>query len=107
MKKKEIIIISIIIICSLISIFFININKEKGKIVIVKINGVEESRYKISENGEYILNNGTNIMCINDGKVYMLYANCDDHICINQGEINEIGESIVCLPNRISIIVKE
>ncbi len=107
MKKKEIIIVSIIIICSLISILFVNMNRINGKTVIVKINGVEEYRYKIGENGEYILNNGTNKMCINDGKVYMIYANCDDHLCIKQGEINEIGESIVCLPNRISIVIKE
>ena len=107
MKTREILIIGIIIICSLISILLININKVKGKMVVVKINGEEEYRYKISDNGEYELNNGTNILCIKDEKVYMLYANCNDHLCVKQGEIDQIGESIVCLPNRISIVIKD
>lgn len=35
----------------------------------------------------------------------MYDADCKDKICIKHGEINVAGQSIVCLPNKISITV--
>ncbi|MGB9856637.1 MAG: NusG domain II-containing protein [Dictyoglomaceae bacterium] len=33
--------------------------------------------------------------------VRMVSSPCPDKLCIKQGWINKIGESIVCLPNRV------
>lgn len=42
---------------------------------------------------------------VNEGKVKVIESTCKDKLCIKQGEISKVGESIVCLPNRISISI--
>ncbi|MBR5139686.1 MAG: NusG domain II-containing protein [Clostridia bacterium] len=63
--------------------------------------------YYLSEDGEYSVNGGTNVIRIEDGYVYMYYADCPDGWCKHQGKINIAGERITCLPNRVMLIVKE
>lgn len=43
---------------------------------------------------------------VQDGKVWVSESSCKDKICINSGSISRTGESIVCLPNRITISIK-
>lgn len=104
-KKKEIFVIVIIIFIVLISLLVIDISKKEGKYVIVRIDGKVVNVYDISENGTYVLNNGSNILCIFNYKAYLISATCPDKLCVKQGEIDELSESIVCLPNRLSIVI--
>ena len=62
--------------------------------------------YSLLINGEYFLNGGTNILVIENGEAYLSYANCPDHTCVRTGKIKYTGQSIVCLPNRLSVIVR-
>lgn len=104
-KKKEIIVVVIVILVLLLSLFIIKIIKKEGKYVIVRLDGKIVNVYDLSENGTYILNNGSNILCISNYKAYLLSATCPDNLCVKQGKINEISESIVCLPNKLSIVI--
>ena len=72
---------------------------------MVKVDGKEVARYSLSEDGEYELNGGTNILRIEDGKAYLTDATCPDHLCVNQGKIDQTGETITCLPNRLTVTV--
>jgi len=42
---------------------------------------------------------------VNKGKVRVIDSTCKDKLCIKQGEISKVGETIICLPNRISISI--
>ena len=42
---------------------------------------------------------------IDNGKVHVLDSTCPDKLCIKQGWISNVGETIVCLPNRITISI--
>lgn len=42
---------------------------------------------------------------IKDGKVRVIDSTCPDKLCIKQGWISNVGETIVCLPNRITISI--
>lgn len=42
---------------------------------------------------------------ISDGKVRVLDSTCPDKLCVHQGWISNVGETIVCLPNRITISI--
>jgi hypothetical protein len=43
---------------------------------------------------------------IKGGRVRVLDSPCPNKICISQGWIERSGETITCLPNRVSITVK-
>lgn len=105
MKAKDLILIGIILVVILVSFLVISLIKEDGSYVIVRVNGEEVARYELSEEGQYELNGGTNVLRIEKGKAYLVTATCPDHLCVNQGVIDENGETITCLPNRLTVTV--
>lgn len=48
----------------------------------------------------------SNSFYIKDGTVTMKEANCGDHTCIQTGSISCSGESIVCLPHRLTLTIR-
>ena len=105
MKKKDLILIGAILLVIIISIAVVFLTKEDGAYVVVRLDGKEVAQYSLTKNGEYALNGGTNILRIEDGKAYLVSANCPDHLCVKQGKIDETGETITCLPNRLTVTV--
>ncbi len=104
-KKNDIILISVILALVLIVSAAVLLTKEKGAYVVVKVNGEVCGRYSLSEDGEYELNGGTNILRIKDGKAFLTHADCPDHLCIKQGKIDRTSETITCLPNKLTVTV--
>ena len=105
MKLKDLILIGIILAVILISLLAVTLVKEEGAYVIVRVNGEQVARYELSKDGQYDLNGGTNVLRIEGGKAYLISADCPDLLCVNQGKIDESGEVITCLPNRLTITV--
>ncbi len=105
MKKNDFILIGIILVLILVMFFAISLFKKDGAYVIVRVDGQQVAKYNLSENGQYELNNGTNVLRIEDGKAYLVSADCPDHLCINQGKVDKSGETITCLPNRLTVTV--
>ena len=105
MKKKDFILIGAIVAISLVLLLCVNLAQKEGAGVIVKVNGVEVGRYSLSTNATYELNGGTNILTIKDGVAYLSAANCPDHLCVKQGKISKTGQTITCLPNKLTVIV--
>ena len=85
--------------------FAIRMFRSEGSTVRVQVNGETVGEYFLSEDGEYSLNGGTNILVIKDGYAYIKTASCPDHLCVRSGKIFRAGEQIVCLPNRLSVEV--
>src|SRR5690625_4168831 len=53
---------------------------------------------------EYVDDHGHENTVVREGQtVYMADANCTDFLCVQQGEITEVGGTIVCLPNRVLV----
>ena len=105
MKKRDFILIGAILAVILIAFAVITLTKQDGAYVVVKVEGEEVATYSLSEDGEYELNGGTNVLRIEGGKAYLTDANCPDHLCVNQGRIDQTGETITCLPNRLTVTV--
>lgn len=56
------------------------------------------------ETYEYVDKHGHENTVVREGLiVYMADANCTDLLCVQQGEITQVGETIVCLPNRVLV----
>lgn len=48
---------------------------------------------------------GESIIEVRSGKVFMVSSPCANKLCIHMGKISRSGESIVCVPNKVSVIV--
>ena len=105
MKKRDIILIASILIVAIAFFLIVELTKEEGAGVTVKVDGVKVAEYSLSKNGTYPLNGGTNILVIENGKAYLTDANCPDKLCVHQGKISMTGETITCLPNKLTVSV--
>lgn len=105
MKKRDFILIGVIVAIIAVAILALSLTKKDGDYVAVKVNGNEVARYSLSQDGEYALNGGTNVLRIENGKAFLISANCPDHLCVKQGKIDQSGETITCLPNRLTVTV--
>lgn len=78
--------------------------KTYGNTLTVTVDGAEYCRVSLNEDTEIILPENT--VVVKDGKAYMKDAHCPDKICINQGQINKKGETVVCLPAGVILEVE-
>ena len=79
-----------------------------GDTVKVTVNGKPYGTYKLSEDKEITISRSghVNRFRIKDGTVDMVEASCKNQICVHEGKISRSGQSIVCLPNRVSIVIE-
>ena len=53
---------------------------------------------------EFVDDHGHENTVVREGLiVYISDANCQDLLCVQQGQISEVGETLVCLPNRVLV----
>ena len=104
--RLDIIIIAAILLASLALLLVMTLLREEGATVVVEIDGVTVATYSLFENGEYSLNSGTNVLVIENGQAYLNYSDCPDHTCEKTGKIQYVGQTIVCLPNLLTITIK-
>ena len=105
-RKYDLILVAALILLSGILFLVLVGGRENGSVVAVEIDGERVAEYPLSADGEYTLNGGTNRLVIENGEAYMEYAECPDHTCIRTGRIRYAGERIVCLPNRVAIVIE-
>ena len=104
---SDILLIGILLIIGLSVLLFVFLTREEGAVAEVYVNNVKVAEYPLSIDGVYYLNNGSNVLVIEDGYAYMREANCPDKFskngCVNAGKISYVGQTIVCLPNKIIV----
>ena len=105
MKKRDIILIASVLLIAAALFLVLELTKEAGARVVVKVDGQEIAEYSLEKDGTYPLNGGTNILVIEGGKAYLTDANCPDKLCVHQGKISMTGETITCLPNKLTVTV--
>lgn len=104
---SDIILIAVILIVSLSVLLIVFLTRESGNIAVVYVDGDKVAEYPLSVDGVYYLNNGTNTLVIENGEAYIRDATCPDKYsgngCVNTGRISYVGQTIVCLPNRVIV----
>ena len=103
--RYDILLICVLLFASLLAVGITLLNRAEGASVVVEINGERVAEYSLADDGEFSLNGGTNILVIKNGEAYLTYADCPDLVCVHTGKIKYVGQSIVCLPNRLSVTV--
>jgi len=113
-KKLDIILISIYLLISVgAAIYFTvdGLNVHEGAMeVIISVENQEYERFTlpVPQNKEIVIETerGRNVLVVEGDHIDMLESDCNDQICVHQGEISTPNEMIVCLPNQVVIEIK-
>ena len=103
--RLDIIVIAALLLISLLILLVVDFTKKDGAYAQVILDGNIVGEYSLAVDGSYVLNDGTNILTVEKGVAYMSYSSCPDHICENTGKVKFVGQTIVCLPNLITITI--
>lgn len=105
-KKRDIIVILLILFLSLFMALFVKKLKsnEDGSYLRIELNGKEYGRYPLNKDKTFkikIDEDEYNVVEIKNKEVRMKEANCRDLLCTHMPSIKKVGETIVCLPHRL------
>ena len=104
LRIGDIAIVSVVVIAAL-AIWLFPQNGATGRFAEVRIDGeVEKTLDLRGGNGEYTFAGVT--VRIEDGCVYAANSQCPDLVCVRSGRISKPGQTIVCVPNRVSVEIK-
>ena len=105
-KKKDFIIIAVILL--LASIFYLIFNTQTNKgaakaqiyyeselIMTVMLDEEEDRVFTLPQNEHVVFH------LYEDGSISFEESDCPDKVCINSGRLSHIGSSAACLPNKI------
>ncbi|MBR6473731.1 MAG: NusG domain II-containing protein [Firmicutes bacterium] len=108
MKKADIILLILIVAAGLIISFGPLAKEAGGTDVRVTLNGDTYGIYSLFEDQtiEIESDGHRNVIIIEDGTARMESSTCKNQICVDHGRISLIGDSIVCLPNRVVIEIE-
>ena len=99
--------IFVMILLVIISVFalVLFVTRTGGDTVRVLVDGEIYGEYPlfVDMKTEIKSENGYNILEIKDGKADVLSASCPDGICVSHRPIENGGESIICLPNKVVV----
>ena len=113
-KKLDIVIIAVLLIISFIPeiVFGISVGRNYNDTYAeITVNGELYSKIPLSDHKgeEYVdisIDGHKNKILIEDDTIRMIDADCPDSLCIYQGKISRVGQSLVCLPNKVMIEIK-
>jgi len=110
MNKKEIVIVLLILMGSILFIIFNKNSEDKDYISVYHVEDDEQTeltRIDLSKNDIYEIEVelGTMVIEVKDGKYGVVDVDCPQHICQKQGFVSpsDLTSSIICLPNHIVI----
>ena len=108
--KKDLIFFAILLVAAIgLLIFYQNRSLEQGQRIVIARNGDNYGTYSLEKDQSISIKNEdgdvTNVVVIEDGVVHMESATCPDHPCMHQKSISMDKETIVCLPNKVTITV--
>ena len=108
--KNDILFISILLAVLIVAGLGFYFLRPEGNMVEVKVDGKIIGTYSLNEKAEIEIRTGQNdeqlnLLIIEDGKAYVKTATCKDGICADHSPIHRVGQSIVCLPHKVTVTV--
>ena len=107
--KNDIILVSVVIGVILLAILGILIFRAEGNTVKVTVDGKTFGEYSLNVDRTVEIKSefGSNLLVIKDGKAYVEQASCPDGICSSHRPIHYDGQSIICLPNKVVVLIDD
>ena len=112
-KKKytrDLILVGALLLLALLLFFLVRNGQDRATgtdaVAVVTVDGAEVGPNPLNKSGTFPLNNGSNILVVENGEAWVSEANCPDKVCMGMGRISRNGEFIACLPNRLIVVVE-
>lgn len=106
----EILIICIIVILSVFLFLLYRIFSHDGKTAVITVDSevINTINLEAEKNLTFKLYGHEDVIIeLKDGQIRVLSSDCPDKICVNRGFISQVGESIICLPNKLIIEIRD
>ena len=104
--RFDLILVLSLIFIALISLILITVLRTEGGYVRVEKDGALFATYSLAKDGEYPIGDGNTLM-IEGGEAKMSWADCPDKTCVMTRPARYNGESIICLPHKITVTVTD
>lgn len=87
---------------------FLLFTREEGAFVVVETEDGETMRYSLEKplTMEVSSPRGRNLLVIENGTAKISEADCPDRLCVYQKAIQYQGESIICLPHKVTVRIE-
>lgn len=107
-KKADVILAVVILIASFAFIGVSAFAGGKGEEVCITVDGEQYASYPLDEDRTETVATayGVNTVVISGGSVSVTDADCPDKYCVSHIEISREGETIVCLPHRLTVEIR-
>lgn len=83
------------------AIWLVPLLSGQGSVAIVSHDGKTVANIPLSET--HRIEVGGCVIRSDGGSIYVESADCPDSVCVRTGRISRPGESVICVPNRVSI----
>lgn len=107
-KRDFMLVAGIVLTALLIWAGFQFINNGRADFVYVLQDGEQIASYPLSEDRTAIISYGENeynLLIISGQAAFVSDADCPDKLCVGQKAISRKGESIICLPHKLVILI--
>ncbi len=111
-KCDKLIIVAILILSIIIYVLFnLNIFTSGAEMVEIRVNSKLYASYKLSEISDEITVNinteyGDNTLKLSKKAVWMTGSSCADKLDVKCGAISKPNQTIICVPNKVSVTIK-
>lgn len=107
MKRTDLIVIAVFLALAGIAYGILNINKTDGKTADIYVKGEYYDTVSLDKDTVYIPADVPSVKIeVRGGKIGFIESDCPDKICIHTGFLSTAGQTAVCLPNAVSVIVR-
>jgi len=104
MRKKDLILVSVLIIGGLV-FYFIQQNNSSNLYAQIT-HGSTVAKLNINENGAFSLPELPRVIFeVRNNRVAFVFSDCPDQLCVNAGFLNRAGQMAACLPNGLILSV--
>ncbi|MCR4843289.1 MAG: NusG domain II-containing protein [Eubacterium sp.] len=107
-KRNDIILIAVLAVVCAAAFLLFRGSAQGGSVVAVYVDGEKTQEYPLDADATYTIETsyGTNVLVIEDGTARVDEADCPDSLCVHQGAISRVNESIVCLPHKVVVAIE-
>ncbi len=108
-KKADIILIAAALMIGIIGLIIYSVTRTKGLSVNLYQDGKIVKTFSLDKDAEFDYESdlGKNTIVIKDGKASCIWADCPDKLCVKMSDIENDGETIICLPHKLVIEVTD